>query len=147
MSSATIEASPRELANREWWQLAGEKERLDESIQRARRDHDIPRIFELQEQVRDVDKRMIQARAGILGEQIKEAEAEAARLQEQESEQAEQLSTVNFKLAELRDAAEQLEGEFGELNFARELTRNRVLLIRREAETYKTELRELIEAL
>lgn len=147
MSSATIEASPRELANREWWRLAGLKEQLTEAIQRARRDADVSRLFELQEQLRDVEKRMIQARAGILGEQIKEAEAEAARFQEQEEEQAEQLSTVNLKLAELRDAAEKLEGDFGELNFSRELTRNRLLLIRRQIESSRGELRQLVEAL
>lgn len=147
MSTATIEASPRELANRNWWKLAGDKERLDDALQRAKRDHDIPKIFELQEQLRDVNKAMIQARAAVLGEQITEAEAEAVRLQEQESEQAEQLSTLNLKLAELRDVTERLEGDFAELTFSRATTQNRLLLVRREVETRRGELRALVEGI
>jgi chromosome segregation ATPase len=143
--SATIETTEGTRAGREWWELAGQKERLDESIQRARRDADVPRLFELQEQARDLEKRIVQARAASLAEAIKEGEAEAARLQELEAEQLEEMAAINAKLTELRDAAEQLEGSFNELNFAREATQNRLLLVRREVETRRGELRALVE--
>lgn len=145
MSATTTEPAESRGAATEWWALAVERERLDESIQRARRDADVTRLFELQEAARDLDRRMIQARAASLAEQIKAGEAEAQRLQEIQAEQLEDMAALNLEITALRDAIEKLEGDFSELNFARETTQNRLLLVRREVETRRAELRALVE--
>lgn len=145
MSATTTEPAESRGAGAEWWALEVERERLEESIRRARRDSDVGRLFELQETARDLDRRMIQARAASLAEQIKAGEAEAARLEVVQAEQLEDMAALNLEITALRDAMEKLEGDFSELNFARETTHNRLLLVRREVETRRAELRALVE--
>jgi chromosome segregation ATPase len=132
-------------ANRLWCSLSGEREKLSEAIRRAQRDADVATLFELKAREHELDRRMTEARASLLASQIQEREAEAAKLRHQQQEQGEQLTGLNSRLAAKRDELEKLEGDFSELNFEREATHNRLVLLTKEIGARRSELRALVE--
>ncbi len=136
-----------EEAHKEWWRLAGEKDKLDDAMRRAKRDGDAVLLLELRDREKVLAAHMLRTEAARLQCEVRELEAERARFVTVRDEQTEKLGDL---AAEVEEAAEKLEATqqaYHLAEFERQTTLDRLRLLGSEIEEKKRELVSMVEGM
>jgi hypothetical protein len=136
-----------EAAQKEWWRLAGEKKRLDDAMRRAKRDGDAVLLLELRDREKVLTAHLLRTEATQLQCEVREREAERARLVKVRDEQTDKLGDL---AAEVEEAVEKLEATQQAYHLAeweRSNTETRIRLLGSEIEEKKRELVSMVEGM
>jgi hypothetical protein len=136
-----------EEAHKEWWRLAGEKDRLADAIRRAKRDGDAVLLLELRDREKVLAAHLLRTEAARLQCEVREREAERAQLVTVRDEQTEKLSELSADVADAVERLEATQQAYQLAEFERGLTLDRLRLLTSEIEQKRRELVSMVEGM